>query len=635
MLLAIIEEKEKNKYSEIHLDEKDNRILGFSLVGNVLSPLTEETLNHLDCFRLGAKNKKIGEKNGFEVFLDETTNFVHFLKDGTPNYELFFEMNGVDCTAYDQVIPHYTGRKKNGFKKFLTTGAIIICSSVLTTASILFTARIFFLPTTILGDRISLSDTLVYLLGDDDRKFDTITAQDIKNYIFETPGLPDEVKTFLWNEELIEDVLQYYEGTPLEFISRIRHHDLTLLPEMNPNRGGHYSFGNALYSRYPVDEPFDKDEYRAIIPAHEYAHLLQANGFPFIIETEAELVAREYYKDISENNGSFAYIIPCRYLKILMEIIGPEPIKDNAHRTNSTAIQDAIRPYFDDTEYADFITILETSPADEEKMESLYERFDELLNILYFNKFGKPIEENIMITAIRNNYDYESFYLKESSVQNEQAWCRTKKSLPVQEAVNKGMVAFFKEETISQEQMNDDSLIAKDKYLQIAIHGTPCIINIDSCRFERFVTFPDDGCVMGSHEGIMMSANHNNSLSFIEDKENNTMTINIQKVIDVPAPEDYLSLTIDSDNNIVSLKLSDGTEIPRDEYKDYMSMAYIATVPIGFDEYIENKGKFFTKYFLEGRAGIIIDGNFEYTEDIDLPPITERIETNFTKTTTY
>ncbi len=632
MLLAIIEEKEKNRYSEIHLDEKDNRILGFSLVGNVLSPLTEETLNHLDCFKLGAKNKKIGEKNGFEVFLDEATNFVHFLKDDMPNYELFFEMNGVDCTAYDQVIPHYTGRKKYDFKKFLVKGISIACSTVALTIGL---GVISLYPTAISGARVSLNDTLVYLLGDDDRKFDAITAQDIKNYIFETPGLPDEVKTFLWNEELIEDVLQYYEGTPLEFISRIRHHNLALFPEMNPNRGGHYCFGNALYSQYPNDEPFNKNEYRAIIPAHEYAHLLQANGFPFILETEAELVAREYYMDISENNGSFAYIIPCRYLKILMEIIGPEPIKDNAHRTNSTAIQDAVRPYFNDTEYADFIAILETTPADEEKMESLYERFDELLNILHFNKFGKPIEENIMITAIRNDYEYESFYLKESSIQNEQARCTAGWSLPVQEAVNKGMVAFFKEETISQEQMNDDSLIAKDKYLQIAIHGTPCIINIGSCRFKRFVTYPDDCCVMGNHESIMMSANHNNSLSFIEDKDNNTMTINIQKVIDVPAPEDYLSLTIDSDNNIVSLKLSDGTEIPRDEYKDYMSIAYIATVPIGFDEYTENKSKSFTKYFLEGHAGIIIDGNFEYTEDIDLPPITERIESNYTKTTTF
>lgn len=633
MLLAIIDDKEKNIYTEIHFEEKSNKLYGFNIIDGVLLDLSNDSLNCLNLFKMSSNNKRIGMKDGYELYLDKDTGLVHFFKNGIPNYELLFAMNGKECTLCNETIPHYTGREGR-FKKFVIKGITYICSAILFCGSITYSY-----PSLLFGERLTLKDGIVYLLGDDENKFETITQQDIKSYIYSSPNIEsDEVKDFLWNEELIEAVLPYYEGQPLEFITKIRHHNLGVQPEKSKNHGGHYSFGNTIYVVDWSEENFNLEDFKAYAAAHEYVHLLQTDGFPFVIETEADIIAQEYYFHLAGNKGfanvsQYGYVEPCKYLKILMEIIGPEPIKDNAHRRNSTAIQDAIRPYLSDSEYDEFISILEISPGHyPKKLNDKLERFYELLSILYQNKYGEAIEENKMITAIKNDLFYDCFYFRESAIMSEQARCEIRNSLPIQEALDRGIVSLMKETNISMSDFENDSYPAKNKYLQIAVLGTPCVINIKDCKLQRVLARPDDTFSPGSHEELVGMTEHNDSITFIESEDGNTITIKIKKVLDVPKPCDYLELTVAKENYIVSLRLADGTEIPKEEYANYLGISFIATVPVETEEYLNNYKNYNMKYFEEGAIGQFKDGNFEYGEFIDIPPIAERFATDISKT---
>ncbi len=126
---------------------------------------------------------------------------------------------------------------------------------------------------------------------------------------------------------------------------------------------------------------------------YEYIHLLQANcDYSILTDGSAEIICEEFY-----NCQKHAYPLEVRYTKILMEIIGPEPIWRYNFEENSQALEEAIKPYLEDGEYKNLMQILNTNT---EVFPNHLENLNNLLKKLYYNKYGKAIYEDDHLKAL-------------------------------------------------------------------------------------------------------------------------------------------------------------------------------------------------------------------------------------------
>ena len=126
---------------------------------------------------------------------------------------------------------------------------------------------------------------------------------------------------------------------------------------------------------------------------YEYIHLLQANcDYTILTDGSAEITCEEFF-----NCQKHAYPLEVRYTKILMEIIGPEPIWRYNFEENSQALEEAIKPYLEDGEYKNLMQILNTNT---EVFPNHLENLNNLLKKLYYNKYGKAIYEDDHLKAL-------------------------------------------------------------------------------------------------------------------------------------------------------------------------------------------------------------------------------------------
>ena len=225
-----------------------------------------------------------------------------------------------------------------------------------------------------------------------------ITLEEIKNMIYSSPRLTDEEKAALYNEALFEDILPYInQSEQMKFIYRSKFDELdikNLGPLMFKILGanGWYA-GNPssnLYVRnYDINDPAAYDTL-----SHEYMHATQdISGYPFFYEPAAEIAASEYYGGEID-----AYRPTVKALKVLMEIIGSEPIKQYVYTGDFSMIEERVRPNLTDEEYAEFMDCIsqELGP----KSASRNERLMVIYQSLYLNIYGTPMKGDQVINRI-------------------------------------------------------------------------------------------------------------------------------------------------------------------------------------------------------------------------------------------
>ena len=126
---------------------------------------------------------------------------------------------------------------------------------------------------------------------------------------------------------------------------------------------------------------------------YEYIHLLQANcDYSILTDGSAEIICEEFFDQLK-----VSYPLEVRYTKILMEIIGPEPIWRYNFEENSQALEEAIKPYLEDGEYKTLMQILNTNM---EVFPNHLENLNNLLKKLYYNKYGRAIYEDDHLKAL-------------------------------------------------------------------------------------------------------------------------------------------------------------------------------------------------------------------------------------------
>lgn len=95
-----------------------------------------------------------------------------------------------------------------------------------------------------------------------------------------------------------------------------------------------------------------------------------------------------------------------KWITILMEIIGPKPIKDYYYSKDSTIIENAINKYLDSNDVKELLNEFEKTPE-----EADYEKIKSIISKLYENKnFGHQMEEDIAIYCLLLDYCSTSRY---------------------------------------------------------------------------------------------------------------------------------------------------------------------------------------------------------------------------------
>ena len=92
MLVLIIEDKNNNTWSELHLN--DNKLSGFSITNGMLSKFKKEYLELLNTFILSENQEKCESIDNYKVIRDKNNGFYHFFRDNKEDLNKFFEYNG-------------------------------------------------------------------------------------------------------------------------------------------------------------------------------------------------------------------------------------------------------------------------------------------------------------------------------------------------------------------------------------------------------------------------------------------------------------------------------------------------------------------------------------------------------------
>lgn len=423
-----------NVYTEVHF--VNDGLSGFSLENGNILPVSIDINDVINFFKISEQVRELGIIDEYLVKFDEKSGLYHYFKDGKEDLRKLFYSNGeIDTLAYDlRDIQDSIMRKFKFFGYTLTISLLFINLYLVGEINERIEGGSWDQTINYNGSEAVIqfrpfSSKISFLYEGEEYKFlKDVTANKIKELLFDSVYLDSIEKNFLWNEELISKAVTYYDDDNFGIIAQMRHNNMYIESytgdgedKLSQESGGYYSGDEGLYVKnYQGSRSLQSDIETQRIAGHEFIHSLQAdNGFKFIKESCAEIMTHEYYLNSTDNSIYYAYSKACQKVKILMEIIGGEAVWDYNFRQGSEALQREVKPYLTEDEYIQFFDILSLSPFwDSERLENgLYNRLDYLLGKLYLNRMGSSIYENDIINSIRLNGNNSKAYFRESLMQ--------------------------------------------------------------------------------------------------------------------------------------------------------------------------------------------------------------------------
>jgi hypothetical protein len=383
----------------MHLDKQDNY--------NELSIIetTKDTiraLNELDAISLiktilSSKLTYKEKYNDYDVYTDESNNKRYF-KNGKENYHMFLENNGVNAIKYSD--------KQN--KIGLNTKAYKIIASTIGFSLILSTVS--FIP---LADDTRFVDGTKYTLSN----AIPLTSMEATNLIKNSLYLSVEEKDYLANQDYFDFVIKHTKSKEREYYLRnslnnfrIKHFDTDFYPGVS----GYYNplDINAINILDTIDQT--SPTYKDVI-THEFVHATQdQNEYLYVIEATAEMLEYEFY-----NQPCDGYSDMVKRIKVLMEIIGPEPVISCIYNGDTTYFETSIKEYLSEEDALQLLELLKSDTADlyntPDVMTSTNIKIDNLLSKMYTNKTGESINNDTMIRIIYATNTDKRFYFNAKS----------------------------------------------------------------------------------------------------------------------------------------------------------------------------------------------------------------------------
>ena len=365
-------------------------------INNIIS-FFKNFLYNSDC-------KFVGFYKDYEVYYDEKSHLKHFVKNGKENFELLFQFNGNYAILYEG--PRLGKYNGSILKEFIILGA----TGLITLTS--FLNLVHKLEPLVNYDVNTTSYIAHNIYDSSNLDFDILdykqAIEQIKN-----SNLDKKTKNYLVNEELLQDVFKYYEGTALEYTANLKFENLQIIPydkayellKFTPpkNTGGCYS---PLHPDKLFVASVDDSTWYYHVAAHEFIHLLQAEGLPYhyLVESSAELMAAEYYGFYPSTYSSAV-----ENLKLLIEIVGPEPIMKMVFGGDDKCLLEIFNKHLSEEDSKVLIDALCTKVDDfTESDAEVHGEIRELLCKLYKSINNRDIKEdpNIMYEILYNKNKY-------------------------------------------------------------------------------------------------------------------------------------------------------------------------------------------------------------------------------------
>ena len=437
--MEILFVQDSNYRSVINID--NNVVNGYSFFNNGdIIPVNDKSFEVFKMFIISNNNTKIDNEDGYEVYLDNETDFKHYFKDGVEDYFMFFNNNGIIADVYnndnqshyyDYDVPKVFTDKKDNNKKVTTNIKALI--------AILLVGVSLGLTTVAVDNMIKLNSPKYKVESYANVNY---TLEDIRNRIYSSNSLTGEEKDFLYNEDFFNMALPYINNSDYaKYLLNIRLDNITIKTYDHNTRSatGFYrpSEPNNL-NLSDVSIVTSKEDNLS----HEFIHMCQADfNYRVLREACAEILSEEFY-----GATATSYYRERIILKRLVETIGPEPILIFNFTGDFSAIEREIRPYLSDYEYDNFLDSLQLenfdSPNyDENEATEKLNVCNATVNTLYYRKYGVPIETDKAVLNIGNHHMVR-YYFNKNMMDKEHSYIDGKISeyYSIKEAYEKGMI---------------------------------------------------------------------------------------------------------------------------------------------------------------------------------------------------
>lgn len=452
MLIGIIKEERFNDSYYIYLNNRELSVVHTNK--DLIEPLTSEKAKTLLNNLLSSKltfNKKLGD---YEIYLDEASNKRYF-KNGKEDYFLFFAKNGVDAVK----LLTKKSKANNNSKTYKIVVGGLVFSLVCSIAGLAYLTI----------NNIKYKNEPKYVLLDGEN----LTVDEMVDLVCESPYLSIDERELLCNDVYFAFVLDNSQGKSRTFHLRNALNNLNVKsfkPEEFQGALGYYDPSNVNSIRVLDAAYKNKSQYNDVV-AHEYVHLTQdQNKYYYIIEASAEIMEYEFFDQPCDGYGDIV-----RRTKVLMEIIGPQPIIDCNFRGDTKTFEDSIGQYLSTSDKNRMLELLST-PATQlykskEFTNNINGGIDELLAKMYKNKTGKEIKDDPMIQHIYNSNPINRIYFNPNKME-----------------YNEKYILPAKRETINELDINDVINSDKIKYFQYSKRVTKIVGDTKIKSFQVQIT---------------------------------------------------------------------------------------------------------------------------------------------------
>lgn len=406
MILATVNDTNKKTISFIYYNNNTKSISNVEILDMYKFKYNTNILGKIyDFFKLDNNCIWIAKEENYDIYYDEMSGFKHFIKNGKEDWEKFYLNNGYDSICF---FDKNSKENKHLFVKTFVKAGVVVNLSLLLCLCMNFSFDI----NNALNYIGNSFDYAYSNLFDFDSKDDEVSSKDMCDLILNSNNIDKNIKEYLANQDLFDDLLPYYKNTYMEYIIcnkmkafNILNMDsyIELYEDYECETRGLYisCFPNYIF----VDKTLNENEYKSVV-SHEFIHFLQGDSpYKYLKETSAELINMEYYKE--EYKSKNCYKEGIINLKLLIQTIGEEPILKAVFSNDSDELNNILINNLSKQEYEEFIEILYMNPYDSKEKNK---RLEELISTLYKNIYNKNMYEDINVIYELERHEFKDYH---------------------------------------------------------------------------------------------------------------------------------------------------------------------------------------------------------------------------------